>query len=78
MTEDDMYQLHRTRPDWLPADAELDGDRVIGWALMTERVPGEQLARPTGYMVIVDGGYIETDLDGVPYRAKVLNMLEAS
>ena len=76
MTEQDMYKLARNRPDWLPVDAEFDGELVLGWALLTEHVAGDELLRPTGYMIVTDGSYVETDLDGLPYRVKSLKMMK--
>ena len=65
-----MMRLHTTTPDWLTA--ELDGYRVIGWHLMTE--PREETAVPVGYRVIMEGGILETRMDGVGMRSTMLNM----
>ena len=65
-----MMRLHTTAPDWLTED-EL-GERIIGWHLMTE--PRGDIAVPVGYRIIVNGGILETNMDGVGMRCTMLNM----
>lgn len=66
-----MNRLHTVAPDWLPA--EVAGERVIGWRLMT--TPGASGAEPAGYQIVTEGAIYESDMDGVLYRATVLNMI---
>ena len=85
MTEEEqfMVHLHRTRPDFLGDNAYYDNEKVLAWALMTvhpyadKYSEGNALARPIGYMIITEGSYMETCMDGVPLRIKSLKMMEA-
>lgn len=85
MTDEEqfMVHLHRTRPDFLEDGAHFDNEKVLGWALMTDHPhadvhsESDALARPIGYMIVTEGSYMETCMDGVPRRVKSLKMMEA-
>jgi hypothetical protein len=66
-----MMRLHTEAPEWL--NEECVQSRIVGWRLMTEA--RDSVAYPVGYEIVLDGGILQTRMDGIGVRSTMLNMV---